>query len=164
MRVLAVCSGAIVGECLVNSLLANWVFSFSPENTATAAILTVLLNSFGCLLEPFSSPQFDRATGFGSGFLSVLTSFPDIGDGGCALNNLALGGCYCLFAFGAGITGYLWGRDLRKLRGAGGRAQGAVEGVYWWVARATLVRFWGMVCFRIFGKYISGFLADGESR
>jgi len=56
------------------------------------------------------TPDFELQSGFSAGFLSVLTSFPDIGESASNLvvqtNSYHVGACYCFFGMAAGCLVY----------------------------------------------------------
>lgn len=68
------------------------------------------MNTLGCYLEGFVTDELELATGISGGFLSVLTSFPDIGESASVIvaetNSYQLGACYCFVGMVCGCMVY----------------------------------------------------------
>jgi len=99
---------AVAAECAMNCLLPFIVLNTEKYATRTGAqppskyivAASVLgFNFIGSYLQGRSKRENDRLTGFSNGFLSVLTSFPDVGESASDIvgttSSYHLGGFYC---------------------------------------------------------------------
>lgn len=98
---------AMAGECLLNCLIPALVLSSDsrskaiPPSKFVVSASVFLFNVLGSYLQGRCKRDNDRLTGFSNGFLSVLTSFPDVGESASDIvgstSSYHLGGFYCFF-------------------------------------------------------------------